>query len=164
MLGDLQAEVYHIGIGALVLMDLHAAGASFYVPFYRSRMAGSASSLDSQVYGDLLKGLEVLVNGEVTVVIQPCAYEGGNTGTYGGLHEFRVVVDVDVAIYASRSSYEAGGGDNVGVRAQYKVNSIHDVWVPGPPDSSDQAIFDADVALEDTEHGIDDDGTNDDAV
>ena len=71
---------------------------------------------------------------------------------------------MDMTIDATWGSYQTSGGDNVGVRAQYKVNSIHDVWVPGPPDSSDQAIFDADVALEDTEHGIDDDGTNDDAV
>ena len=56
------------------------------------------------------------------------------------------------------------GGENVGVRAQYKVDAIHDVGVPSPPDSRDQAILDADVALEDTEHGIDDDGANDDAV
>ena len=164
LFGDLQAEVYYIGIGALVFMDFHAAGAGFYVAFYRGGVACGASALDSQVYGDLLKGLEVLMNGEVAVVIQPCAYEGGNTGTYGGLHEFGVVVDVDVTIYAARSSYQASCGEDIGVRAQHKVDAIHDVGVPGPPDSSDQAILDADVALEDAKHGIDDDGANDDAV
>ena len=69
LLGDLETEIYNIRVSTLVLMDLHAAGASFYVPFYRSRMAGSASTLDTKVYGDFLKSLEILVNCEVAVMV-----------------------------------------------------------------------------------------------
>ena len=115
LLGYLETEINNIGVSTLILMDLHATGAGFYVPFYRGMMAGSASALDTQVYWDFLESLEVLVDCKVAVMVQACTYEGGNAGTYGGLHQFGVVIDVDMAIDASRSGYQAGGWQGISV-------------------------------------------------
>ncbi len=154
--------VDQLRVGAVILVDLEAAGAGVEEGLEGGVVLRPGGRLEGHVQGPLIEAQQRPFH-------RPRRFHesGGDQGRdasgQGRWHQGGPD-DMNVAVDRTRSGDEAVSRVRLGVWPDRQLDAVGDVGTACPPDSGDAAVLDADVRLDDPDDRVDDDDSDDDLV